>query len=88
MPVYKTVNVSSLHGDEPTREFEKLVNRYANDGWELHSLIPQLNEGSVYNNIAVFVYYEEEGDEEVKEEKKAPKKSLIDDYKANEDKEE
>lgn len=53
--VYKTIKVRDLHNDKPIEAFEVLLNEQADEGWELHSLVPQIYEGSVENNVAIFV---------------------------------
>ncbi|KQU22158.1 hypothetical protein ASG65_20800 [Bacillus sp. Leaf13] len=55
MKIYKVVKVGTLHDKNPIFAFESELNIEAQEGWELHSLVPQLDEGSVFNNIAIFV---------------------------------
>ncbi|WP_374148404.1 DUF4177 domain-containing protein [Priestia megaterium] len=55
MKVYKTIKVRDLHDENPIHLFEALLNDHADEGWELHSLVPQIYEGSVDNNVAIFV---------------------------------
>ena len=55
MKVYKAIKVRDLHDDNPINLFEALLNDEAENGWELHSLVPQVYEGSTDNNVAIFV---------------------------------
>ncbi|PYZ95934.1 hypothetical protein CR205_16285 [Alteribacter lacisalsi] len=55
MKLYKTVKVDELVFDTRRLEFEALLNKEAKEGWELHSLVPQVHNGSVDKNVAIFV---------------------------------
>ncbi len=54
LKIYKAVKVRDLHDVNPINMFEALLNEEAQNGWELHSLVPQISEGSVHNNVAIF----------------------------------
>ncbi|TMW72325.1 DUF4177 domain-containing protein [Alteribacter natronophilus] len=55
MKQYKTVKVDELVFDRRRMEFETLLNEEAKEGWELHSVVPQVHNGSVDKNVAIFV---------------------------------
>ncbi|MFC4183004.1 DUF4177 domain-containing protein [Saccharococcus thermophilus] len=66
--VYKVIEVESLLDKTPKYDFEVLLHEQSEDGWELHSLVPQNDENGTYCNVAIFVREIEENDEDEQEE--------------------
>ncbi|MBY9081013.1 hypothetical protein KIH86_25840 [Paenibacillus sp. HN-1] len=58
---YKTIRIQSLLDPSPIADWEKELNRQYNDGWKLHSLIPQVDENGTYCNVAIFERREQKG---------------------------
>jgi|GEM_PF-5826039 len=59
--IYKTVNIIPVGTTKADAgAFEAILNQEAQDGWELHSVLPQVNNGTVTNNVAIFTIEVEE----------------------------
>jgi Domain of unknown function (DUF4177) len=52
--LYKVIKVRDLHDSGPIGQFEAILNEEAQDGWKLHSLVPQIDNGGTFNNVAIF----------------------------------
>lgn len=52
---YRTFSIGAVLDFEGKDVFEKRINEFAKKGWELHSVVPQISEGTVQNNILIFM---------------------------------